>query len=67
MEETILSPTFAIFCIAIAVADWPEAVANAATPPSNTASRFSNTSVVGFIIRVYIFPSSDNENKLAAC
>ena len=30
----------------------PEAVATAATPPSRAAIRFSNTSVVGFMIRV---------------
>jgi hypothetical protein len=30
----------------------PEATASAATPPSSAATRFSSTSVVGFMIRV---------------
>ena len=41
-----------MFCIAIAVADCPDEVAKPATPPSNCAILFSNTSVVGFIILV---------------
>ena len=48
-------------------AAWPDAVANAATPPSSAATLFSKTSVVGFINLVYMFPNSFNPNKLAAC
>ena len=41
--------------------------ANAAAPPSNAAILCSSTSHVGFIIREYIFPNSDNAKRLAAC
>ena len=34
------------------LAAWPLASASAATPPSSSAIRFSNTSLVGFMIRV---------------
>ena len=34
------------------VEEAPEEVASAATPPSSAATRFSKTSVVGFIKRV---------------
>ena len=33
-------------------AAWPEAVARPAAPPSRAATRFSKTSVVGFMMRV---------------
>ncbi len=33
-------------------AEEPEAKASAPTPPSSAATRFSKTSVVGFMIRV---------------
>ena len=36
----------------VAIADVPDAVATAATPPSNAASRCSNTSFVGLFKRV---------------
>jgi hypothetical protein len=41
-----------MFKMASASADWPEAVARAPTPFSSAATRFSNTSVVGFMILV---------------
>jgi hypothetical protein len=45
----------------------PEATASPAAPPSRAARRCSRTSVVGFIKRVYILPSSFSANKSAAC
>jgi hypothetical protein len=48
----MLSPTAAMFWMAIIVAAWPEATASAAAPPSIAAMRFSSPSVVGFITRV---------------
>jgi hypothetical protein len=42
--ETMLSPALAIVAIATNCADWPDAVATAAAPPSRDAMRFSNTS-----------------------
>jgi hypothetical protein len=50
--ETIVSPARARFRIASVSAAWPLEVATAATPPSSAATRFSKTSVVGFMIRV---------------
>ncbi|MNW50172.1 hypothetical protein D3C74_276170 [compost metagenome] len=51
VEETISSPAPAMFKMEKVIAAWPEAVASAPTPPSSAATRFSNTSLVGFIIR----------------
>ena len=48
----MLSPAFARVERARNWAAWPEEAATAETPPSKAAIRFSNTSVVGFIIRV---------------
>ena len=48
----MLSPALARVWIAKNCAACPLDVANAATPPSSAATRFSKTSVVGFIIRV---------------
>ena len=45
-------PVSATFSRASVSADCPEAVSSAPTPPSSDASRFSTTSVVGFMIRV---------------
>jgi hypothetical protein len=49
---TSSSPAFKIVAIARVSAAWPEATASAPTPPSRAASRFSKTSLVGFMIRV---------------
>ena len=49
---TKLSPACRILFSARNCAACPEPVANAATPPSRAAMRCSNTSVVGFMIRV---------------
>ena len=51
-EETISSPAPAMFRTENVIAACPEDVASAPAPPSSAAIRFSNTSVVGFIIRV---------------
>ena len=48
----MLSPAWAMLAMARNWAAWPDAVASAATPPSSAATRFSKTSVVGFMIRV---------------
>ena len=48
------------------IAALPDAVASAAAPPSKAAIRFSNTSEVGFMSLVYIFPPSVNPNLPAA-
>ena len=48
----MLSPALASVVIVVSCAACPLAVATAATPPSSAAMRFSNTSVVGFMIRV---------------
>ena len=52
VELTMLSPARARFSTAKALADWPDASPSAATPPSIAATRFSSTSVVGFMMRV---------------
>ena len=44
---TILSPDFATANIAMMIAEVPDEVATAATPPSSAAIRFSKTSTVG--------------------
>ena len=48
----MLSPARARFCTANAEAAWPLASASPAAPPSSAATRFSSTSVVGFMMRV---------------
>ena len=48
----MLSPACARFCTASALAACPDDTATAAAPPSSAATRFSSTSVVGFMIRV---------------
>ena len=48
----MLSPAAARFSTQKAVADWPEATASAATPPSIAATRVSSASWVGFMMRV---------------
>ena len=45
-------PASVIVSRAYVIADWPEASASAPTPPSSAATRFSSTSVVGFMMRV---------------
>ena len=50
--ETISSPAAARVVIASVSAAWPDAVASPAAPPSSAATRFSKTSVVGFMMRV---------------
>jgi len=45
------APARARFWIANADAAWPDARANAATPPSRAAILFSSTSLVGFMMR----------------
>jgi hypothetical protein len=50
--ETISSPAAASVVRARVSAAWPEAAASAAAPPSRAATRFSKTSVVGFMMRV---------------
>ena len=40
------------FGLAKAMAEEPDATARAPTPPSRAATRFSSTSVVGFMMRV---------------
>ena len=78
LEPTVLWPNVEIGELEVNILDStgvlilrnvvpPEAVAKAATPPSNAATRFSNTSVVGFIIRVYILPNSFKVNKFEPC
>src|SRR5690606_42094806 len=62
-----ISPAEAIFMTANAIAAIPDDVPTAATPPSSSAILFSKTSTVGFIIRLYIFPDSLNENNFSAC
>jgi hypothetical protein len=49
---TILSPASAMVMIAAVIAAIPEAKPRAPTAPSMSATRFSRTSVVGFIMRV---------------
>lgn len=49
LAETILSLFWAKFNIVYVTAAAPDATANAATPPSRAAIRFSNTSSVGFV------------------
>src|SRR5699024_12781340 len=51
LSAIISSPAFATFKIAKVMAAIPDAVATAAVPSSNKATRFSNVSTVGFIIR----------------
>ncbi len=46
------SPAWAMLVMARNWAACPDAVASAATPPSSAATRFSKTSVVGFMSRV---------------
>ena len=46
------SPAWAMLVMARNCAACPDAVASAATPPSSAATRFSKTSVVGFMSRV---------------
>ncbi len=48
----ISSPALASVSTVSVSANWPDAVANAPTPPSSAAIRCSNTSVVGFMMRV---------------
>ena len=47
-----LSPARVTLSTEYATAAWPEAVAQAASPPSSAATRCSNTSQVGFMMRV---------------
>jgi hypothetical protein len=47
----MLSPAPASVLIARNCADCPLAVATAITPPSSAATRFSKTSLVGFMMR----------------
>jgi len=47
------------------MADVPDERARAAAPPSKAAMRFSKTSWVGFIKRVYIFPGSFHKIKIS--
>ena len=49
---TMCDPVSATFSRASSSADCPDAVSSPPTPPSSDASRFSTTSVVGFMIRV---------------
>ena len=48
----MLSPASAMVEMASSCAAWPLEVASAITPPSSAATRFSNTSFVGFMRRV---------------
>jgi len=48
----MLSPAEQMVEMARNCADWPDEVANAALPPSSAATRFSNTSFVGFMMRL---------------
>lgn len=43
-----MSPTWQMVVMARNCADMPEETATAPTPPSSAATRFSNTSFVGF-------------------
>ncbi len=52
LEDTMSSPAWAMLVMARNCAACPDAVASAATPPSSAATRFSKTSVVGFMRRV---------------
>ncbi len=56
-----------MFKIEYVIAACPDATASAAGAPSSAATRFSNTSVVGFMIREYILPNSFKANRFAAC
>jgi hypothetical protein len=51
-DETTWSPFSRMLRKATISAAWPEAVATAARPFSNAATRSSNTAVVGFDRRV---------------
>ena len=48
----MLSPARAMLSTEYETADWPDAVATAAIPPSSCVTRCSKTSWVGFMIRV---------------
>ena len=50
--EMMLSPARVTLSTEYATAAWPEAVAQAARPPSSAVTRCSNTSQVGFMMRV---------------
>ena len=52
LAETMWSPAPAMLRMLNVTAEEPEAKASAPTPPSSAATRFSNTSVVGFMMRV---------------
>ena len=66
VELTKLSPDWHTFIIANVDAACPEPTVTAASPPSSAATLFSSTSLVGFIILVYMFPNSFSANKFAA-
>eukprot|EP00001_Collodictyon_triciliatum_P042661 07662_1 len=65
LVETMLSPASASVVMARNWAAWPLDVATARTPPSNAATRFSKTSVVGFMMRVML-PNSSSAKRRAA-
>jgi hypothetical protein len=52
----MLEPAEAMVAMARNCAACPLLVATAATPPSSAAMRFSSTSVVGFMMRLYMLP-----------
>ena len=52
LAEMKFCPACTIVSSAAVMAAWPLANASPAAPPSSAASRFSSTSVVGFIRRV---------------
>jgi len=65
--ETICCPAWARLNRATLMACCPLLSPSAPTPPSRAARRCSNTSVVGFISRVYIQPISFKAKRSAAC
>ena len=60
------SPFFARFSNVYVIAAAPDATASAATPPSNAAILFSNTSSVGFVSLPYMLPASASPKRAAA-
>ena len=64
---TILSPQEAIFWMVMNCEDCPDDTASEPVPPSRAAILFSNTSVVGLDIRVYMCPSAFRLKRSAAC
>jgi hypothetical protein len=52
VELMMFCPASVIVCSAYVIAACPEARPSAPMPPSSAATRFSSTSVVGFMMRV---------------